>query len=117
MKHWQSRRDECTHQISAKLTAEAFEIYKEWRHNRRGGREISNAILSHSRHQATMKRERAENAEELQERRSENIQQRNEILSMQKNIKALQKWITKFSSERDAIASEMSEMFCPQRPE
>lgn len=117
MKHSQARRDECTHQISAKLTTPAFNIYKEWRHRRLGGREISKAIVAFEEHRERLVRETAENDAELQTRRSENIHQRQEILNMQKNIKALQGWIKKFSTERDEIATEMSEMFCPQRPE
>lgn len=117
MKHSQSRRDECTHQISAKLTSEAFNIYKEWRHRRRGGREISNAIVAHDKAKENLARQTAENEEELTKRRSETIYQRQEILGMQKNIKALQGWIKKFAEERDEISAELSEMYCPKRPE
>jgi len=117
MKHSLTRRDECTHQISAKLTSDAFEIYKEWRHRRRGGREISNAIVSYSRAKANLERETAENEEELLRRRGENIKMSYKIQEMEKNIAALQKIITRTFGERDELAAELSEMYCPKRPE
>lgn len=116
MKHSQSRRDECTHAISAKLTSEAFEIYKEWRFRRAGGREISNAILSHARNKSELKTAKEEIHEIEHKLRAENIQQRNEMLEMRKNIKALQGWITKFASERDEVSDELRELWTPNRP-
>lgn len=117
MRHSQTRRNECTHAISAKLTHEAFEIYKEWRYNRRGGREISNAICAHAKAKADLAKRKEELDSIERKLRSENIHQRQEILMMKKNIAALQNHIKKFVGERDEIGSELSEMFCPKRPE
>lgn len=116
-KQRRNRKEECTHLISAKLTDEAFEIYREWRHFRRGGREISNAILAHSRGKDDLKRRKDELDATERSLRSENIQQRSDIESMKKNIAAIQKIITRTFGERDEIAAELSQLYAPKGPE
>jgi len=111
------RRDECSHLISAKLTEDAFEIYKWWRGQRLGGRKISNAICAFENADSQIKREREELRAKERKLVSDNINQRSEIENMKKNISAIQKIITRTFIERDEIAAELSEMFAPQRPE
>ena len=112
-----NRRDECSHLISAKITDDAFEIYKWWRAHRQGGRKISNAICAFEQADSQIKKEREELRERERKLNSDNINQRSEIEKMKKNISAIQKIITRTFVERDEIAAELSEMFAPQRPE
>ena len=116
-KQRKNRQDECSHLISAKITDDAFEIYKFWRANRQGGRRISNAICAFELNTSKLKQERLQLQEKEKQYLNENIAQRSRIISMEKNIEAIQKIITRTFGERDDLAAELAEMYCPQRPE
>jgi hypothetical protein len=85
--------------ISAKISDEAYEIYRRWANERKGGSMISLAIIYHE-------SDWMDSAGKIRE-----------ITTLEMNIRGLQKVISRFAKEIDELETQVADLFCPQKPE
>lgn len=85
--------------ISAKISDEAFEIYRGWANNRTGSSMISFAITKYAAEKSPL---RAKDRE---------------ITDLQMNIRGLQKHIFTLHEEVQALSETISDLYTPQKPD
>jgi len=93
--------EECIALISAKITPKAYQIYKNWRDQRKGGARISRAIINSQR--------------DIEIYNEQSIQ----IRALQTEISELRVFLKQANRDRhdlSPLVHEMRELYTPQRP-
>lgn len=93
--------EECVALISAKITPKAYQIYKNWRDQRKGGARISRAIIN--------------SQKDIEIYNEQSIM----IRSLQTEIAELRVFLKNANQNRlqlSPLAHELSELYAPERP-
>ena len=85
--------------ISAKISDEAYEIYRRWANDRRGGAMISASIIYHD-------------SDHL-----DSASKNREITQLEMNIRGLQKHIFTLHEEVQALSNTISDLYSPKKPD